>query len=84
MEQKKQEQTDYILNYKLIITIIAVIVAIAGIAVGFPNYDATSGTYDINVMFMLSVWGSGAILIIFLNMLKDIINELRILNSKIK
>lgn len=84
MEQKKDEQTDHILNYKLIITIIAVIVAIAGIAVGFPNYDATRGTYDINVVFMLSVWGSGATLIIFLNMLKDIINELRILNSKLK
>lgn len=84
MKQKQQEQTDYTLNYKLIIIITAVIVAIAGIVVGFPNYDVTSGTYIINIVFMLSIWGSGAILIIFLNMLKDIINELRILNSKIK
>lgn len=84
MEQKKQEQTDYILNYKLIITIIAVMVAITGFAVGFQDYDSTRGTYDIDVVFMLSIWGSGAILIMFLNMLKDILNELRILNSKIK
>lgn len=82
MEQKKDEQTDYILNYKLIITIIAVVVALAGFAVGFQNSNSTNGTYDINVSLMLIVWGSGAIFILLLNMLKDIINELRILNSK--
>ena len=82
MNQK--EEIDYVVSYKIIILIITLIVMIAGFFTGFEYTSLTNAEYTINIGKILLVWGVGSVLILLLNILKDILNELRILNFKIK
>lgn len=77
IKDKENEELDFVENYRVIIWIMSALIIIGGIAVGIE-------TNSINYGLVAICWISGGILILILNLLKDIINELRILNSKIK
>lgn len=96
MEERKQEK-DYIASYRTIITIIGVAIFVLGFILGgtFPittlkeTYQNTTlplkdYMYDteINWVIALITWGSGILFIILLNILKDILYELRKANDK--
>lgn len=83
MENKgENKKVDYVEGYRTIIYIVAVIIILVGLFLGFSPQGEDKSVVDLIAMF--TCWISGGIFIIFLNILKDIINELRILNSKIK
>lgn len=78
-EQKAQNDNDlrenqgYVTGYNIFLWILAILILIGGLVVG---QEATS--------IMFTCWIAGIILLVIINMLKNIIEELRILNSKIK
>ena len=91
-------EKDYVYKYRIIIFIIAIIIFAGGLILAYSFeiktvndiYENTSMT-DIedymyesepNMILAFSFWGAGALLVVILCMLKDIINELRILNNK--
>lgn len=81
MESKENnKKVDYVEGYKTAIYTMIVIVVLTGLFLGFNTQTSSNDT--VNVMAMITCWISGGVLILFFNMLKDIINELRILNSK--
>ena len=67
------ENRGYVTGYNMILWILAILIFIGGIIIG---QEETS------IMFIC--WISGFIFLLIINMLKNIIEELRILNSKIK
>ena len=74
----KQEDTiegneGYVTGYNVLLWIFAILIFIAGLIIGQG---------ETNIIF--TCWIAGVIFIIILNMLKNIIEELRILNSKVK
>lgn len=91
-------EKDYIYKYRIIIFIIAIIIFASGLILAYSFeiktvndiYENTAITeikdymYESkpNMTLAFSCWGAGSILVIILCMLKDIINELRILNNK--
>ena len=79
---KKSKEVDYVEGYRTIIWIIAVMIILGGIFIGILEQGTEANS--INYGLVAVCWGTGGILILILNLLKDIINELRILNSKIK
>lgn len=82
MEKKENDnkKVDHVEGYRTTIYVMIVIVALAGLFLGFNTQ--ISGKDTVDVIPMITCWTGGGILILFFNMLKDIINELRILNSK--
>lgn len=79
-EQKVKNEDDdsgenqgYVTGYNIFLWILAILIFIGGLVVG---QEETS------IMFIC--WIAGIIFLIIMNMLKNIIEELRILNSKIK
>lgn len=72
-EDNIESKPSYVTGYNIFMWIVAIIVFIAGIVVG---QEETS------VMF--ACWFSGIVFLVITNMLKNILEELRILNSKIK
>lgn len=82
MEKKENDnkKVDHVEGYRTTIYVMIVIVALSGLFLGFNTQ--ISGKDTVDAIPMITCWISGGILILFFNMLKDIINELRILNSK--
>ena len=70
--QEKDEDTSegYVTGYNVFICILGILIFVGGIIIGQE---------EINVMFIS--WISGGIFLVIINMLKNIIEELRILNS---
>lgn len=78
-EEKKQEieskenEYSYVTAYNAFICIAAIVIFVGGIMLG---QEETS--------IMFTCWISGLIVLVIMNMLKNIIEELRKLNAKIK
>lgn len=68
-----EENRGYVTGYNIILWILAILIFIGGIVVG---QEETS--------IMFTCWIAGISFLLIINMLKNIIEELRILNSKIK
>lgn len=94
MDKKKEE--NYVEYYSIILIIAGFVIFFVGIALGnqypiqtlkeaYENTTLTLSSYmydtQFNWIIMCSVWGSGALLIFFFNILKDILNELRKANN---
>lgn len=79
MEKEKNEE-EYVEAYKTIIWIIAVVVLLGGIFAGVLSQGVEANS--INFFVVGICWASGGIFVLILNILKDILKELRILNSK--
>ena len=77
---EKKEKKNYVEMYNTIILIISTVVLLGGIAIGALVQGLESNS--INFIAVIISWVSGGVFILFLNILKDILNELRILNSK--
>lgn len=92
----KKDENNYVETYSIILIIAGFIIFFVGIYLGnqyplqtlkeaYKNTTLTLSSYmydtQFNWIIMCSVWGSGALLIFFFNILKDILNELRKLNS---
>lgn len=77
---EKKEKKNYVEMYNTIILIISMVVLLGGIAIGALVQGLESNS--INFIAVIISWVSGGVFILFLNILKDILNELRILNSK--
>ena len=76
-KDNENKELDYVEGYRVTIWIMSAFIILGGIIVGIEKDSINYGLVGI-------CWASGGILILILNLLKDIINELRILNSKIK
>lgn len=79
-EKKVENQTEYseesqgyVTGYNIFLCIIAILIFVGGLIIGQSQSS-----------IMFGCWIAGIIFLIILNMLKNIIKELRILNSKIK
>ena len=68
-----EENQGYVTGYNVFLWILAILIFIGGIIVGQE---------ETGIMF--TCWITGAIFLVIMNMLKNIIEELRILNSKVK
>ena len=77
---EKKEKKNYVEAYNTIILIISTVVLLGGIAIGTVVQGVESNS--INFLVVIIAWISGGVFILILNILKDILNELRILNSK--
>lgn len=77
---EKKEKKNYVEVYNTIILIISTVVLLGGIAIGTVVQGVESNS--INFLVVIIAWISGGVFILILNILKDILNELRILNSK--
>lgn len=77
---EKKEKKNYVEMYNTIVLIISMVVLLGGIAIGALVQGLESNS--INFIAVIISWVSGGVFILFLNILKDILNELRILNSK--
>ncbi len=67
------ENPGYVTGYNIVLWILGILIFIGGIVIGQE---------EISIMF--TCWIAGIIFLLIINMLKNIIEELRILNSKIK
>lgn len=79
-EQKVKKEDDnleetqgYVTGYNIFLWMLAILIFIGGLVVGQE---------ETNIMF--TCWIAGIVFLVIINMLKNIIEELRILNSKIK
>ena len=91
-------ERDYTYKYRIIIFVIAIIIFVGGFILAYSfetttikdTYENTSISnmqdymYESkpNMIIAFSCWGAGIVLVVILCMLKDIINELRILKNK--
>lgn len=82
--EKEQEKIyDYTKNYTTTILVFSIIILITGIVLAFV-FGIGSGEGKPNTVVAIVIWGCGSLFITFLVMLKDIINELRKINEKLK
>lgn len=72
-DSELEEDQGYVTGYNVFLWILAILTIIGGIIVGQGE-----------TAIMFTCWIAGIILLMIINMLKNIIEELRILNSKIK
>lgn len=72
-DEELEENQGYVTGYNVFLWILAILIFIGGIIVG---QEETS--------IMFTCWITGIIFLVIMNMLKNIIEELRILNSKVK
>ena len=72
-EQQGQETVSYVSGYNIFLCILGILILIGAIIIGQE---------EVSLAIICLV--SGMIFLVILNMLKNIIEELRILNSKIK
>lgn len=72
-EISEDEKQGYVTGYNILLVILAVFLFIGGLVIGQE---------DTNIMLMS--WGAGIVLLAIMNMLKNIIEELRKLNEKTK
>ena len=66
-------ENEYVANYRFILFVVGIMIFITGVMVGQSNKLA-----------MFYVWVVGGIFLVFMNMLKDILHELRKMNSNLK
>lgn len=71
-EENYDESYAYVSGYNVFLVILALFFIFGGIFVGQES-----------TVLMVSVWFSGIVLIVIINLLKNILEELRILNDKI-
>lgn len=72
-ESNTDDKPSYVTGYNIFMWVVAIMIFIAGIVVGQEE-----------TTIMFTYWFSGIIFLVITNMLKNIVEELRILNSKIK
>lgn len=72
MEEKKKQAKDYVENYSIILIVIAFIMLFSGVYIGL----------NVNWLAACICWGSTATYLLLLNLIKDVLQELRILNNK--
>ena len=72
-ENDREENYSYVTGYNVIMWIFAIMIFVGGIIIG----QGETG-------LIFACWIGGIIFLVIINMLKNIIEELRILNSKIK
>lgn len=68
-----EEKQGYVTGYNIFLWILAILIFIGGLV---------AGQEETSIMF--TCWIAGIVFLVIINMLKNIIEELRILNSKIK
>lgn len=68
-----EENQGYVTGYNIFLWILAILIFIGGLV---------AGQEETSIMF--TCWIAGIVFLVIINMLKNIIEELRILNSKIK
>lgn len=73
IENDREENYSYVTGYNAIMWIFAIIIFVGGIIIGQEETG-----------LIFTCWIGGIIFLVIINMLKNIIEELRILNSKIK
>ena len=71
--EDKEENPSYVKGYNILMWIFAIIIFVGGIILGQEE-----------TALIFTCWIGGIIFLVIINMLKNIINELRILNSKMK
>ena len=73
--EKDSEESNYsyVTGYNIFLWILGIFIFVGGIIIGQEEFS-----------LILSCWICGTIFLVILNLLKNIVQELRILNSKIK
>lgn len=71
--ESKNIEENYVTGYNVFIIILVIVLFFGGIFIAQDNTN-----------ILLTLWGVGIVSIVIVNMLKDIINELRKMNAKIK
>lgn len=72
-ENSQEENQGYVTGYNVFLAILTILLFIGGLIIGQEETN-----------IMLTCWIAGLVLLVIVNMLKNIIEELRKLNEKIK